>query len=124
MALKPSCSTQRRTSRTACIGLLMSTEPTPMSRSGASATKPATSSFEIITLRGAYHALIRALATWPASIAATVAFTGIGSVGAWRRVQRSSEANMSSCRWRSVGCWAQASMIIMAVSRRRSSTGL
>jgi hypothetical protein len=42
------------------MGLPMSTEPTPMSRSGACATNPATSSFEIMTLRGAYQAEISA----------------------------------------------------------------
>jgi hypothetical protein len=39
--------------------LEISTEPTLTSRSGACATKPATSSLEIITLRGAYQAEIK-----------------------------------------------------------------
>ncbi len=112
MALKPSSDTQRRTSRTAAIGFERSTEPTPTSRPPDSATKRATSSFEIMTLRGATQALIRLRETPPCSIAASVAATGTSPSGIAPFVQRRSDSKIGSPRWRAVGCWAQASMIM------------
>ena len=94
------------------MGLEMSTEPTPTRRSGACATKPATSSLEIITLRGPIQAQIRLRATSAWSIAAMVLDTGNSCVGAWALPQRRKDSNIGSCMWRRVGCWAQASMII------------
>jgi hypothetical protein len=91
------------------MGLEMSTEPTPMSRPLPCATKLATSSFEIITLRGATQAVIRLLSTFAASIAKRVASTGISVVGVGILVQRRSVSKMGSCSCRTVGCCAQAS---------------
>jgi len=67
-----------------------------MSRPGACATKPATSSFEIMTFRGATHAQIRLLSIPAWSIAATVASTGSSAVGVGIRVHRRSDSKTGS----------------------------
>src|SRR5208282_2761237 len=85
--------------------------------SGACATKPATSSLEIITLRGAYQAEIKLLPMPALSMAATVAESGSSVCGASAPlVHRRSESKIGSCKCRAVGCWAQASMIIELIS--------
>ena len=68
---KPSSPTQRRISRTPPMGSWRSTEATPRRRSGAAATKPATSSLEISAPRGPCQALRSASSTPAASIAAS-----------------------------------------------------
>ena len=82
----------------------------------------------VIKLRcGACHALISILSTPPWSIICTVSDTGSCSVGAGVRVQRRSDSKIGSWLWRRVGCWPQASMIMVMNSKddqeRRVASG-
>ena len=64
---------------------------------------------------GACQAQIRLVCTPPWSITASVADMGRSSVGMLPLVQRRSESKTGSCVCRSVGCWAQASMMSCAM---------
>src|SRR3954453_24077802 len=108
-------STQRRSSRMAGIGSARSTPARPAKRSGCSATQPATSSFVISGPCGPCQALSRPNEISAASIAASVAWTGISSSGICCPVQRRSDSNAGCRRNRCVGCCIQTSMVMRRI---------
>jgi hypothetical protein len=101
------------------MGMAMSTDPTPMSRPRASATKHATSSFEMIAPRGAIRALARALSTPAWSMAATVVETGGCCVGTGIFIQRRNDSNIVSDALRRVGSSDQSPTITMRRGGRK-----
>jgi hypothetical protein len=93
---KPYSVTQRRSSRTAAIGLSSATDARPAKRPGCAATHPATSSLEMSApSRGNHHALSSPKPTPAPSIASSVASIGTSPVGIAPPVQRRSDAKMS-----------------------------
>ena len=113
--MNPSPSTQRRSSRTAFIGLARFTAARPAKRPGCFAIQSATSSLAIKGPSGACHALSRPNEIPAASIAAIVTSIGSSSAGSSCPVQRRSDSNISCRRKRNVGCCIQTSIVMAGI---------
>ncbi|MEC7290295.1 MAG: hypothetical protein VXW22_09435, partial [Pseudomonadota bacterium] len=90
-------------------------EPILTSGEIAAARRAAAPCVRLLIERGADQALINILSTPAWSSMATVAATGSSWVGVSVLFQRRRDAKIGSWLCRSVGCWPQASMIMVSL---------